>query len=83
MKIQATRADAYKLIHEGALALGRAERQGMRIDVRYCEKKQAQLVRKIERYQKVLMDSKFYWTWKKIYGEKVNINSNHQLALAA
>ncbi len=80
MKIQATTADAYKLVHDGVLALARAERQGIRIDTEYCEKKMKHLERKIDFYERKLQKTKFYRRWKHIYGAKTNIHSNHQLA---
>lgn len=80
VKIQATTADAYRLFHEGALALARAEREGIRVDVEYCEKKKKHLERKIKRYQEKLEDSKFYRQWYHVYKGKTNIHSNQQLA---
>lgn len=80
MRIQATTADAYKLFHDGALALARAERQGIRVDVQYCEKKSKQLARRISRYEKRLAGTKLYRRWEHIFGGKTNIYSNHQLS---
>lgn len=80
MKIQATRKDAYQLIHDGILAFARAERQGMRIDVEYCERKKNFLTRKINYLKKQLEDTKFYRRWEHIYGGKTNIQSNLQLS---
>ena len=80
MKIQATMADAYKLIHEGVLALARAERQGIQINVKYCERKRRRLERKIEHLENKLKKTKFYRRWEHIYGAKTNVYSNHQLA---
>lgn len=80
MKNKATTADAYKLMHDGALALARAERQGIRVDLKYCERKKKHLNRKIERHQKELKHTKLYKLWERIYGAKTNIYSNHQLA---
>ena len=79
-KIEATTADAYKLIHDGVLALARAERQGIRIDLEYCEKKKHHLTRQINRLQKKIQDTKFYRRWEHIYGAKTNVYSNHQLS---
>lgn len=80
MKIQATTADAYRLFHEGALALARAERQGIRIDVEYCKRKGKQLDRRIEYFQKKLEDTKLYRQWVHIFGQKTKISSNYQLS---
>jgi len=75
-----TRLDAYKLLHDGILALARAEQQGMRIDIKYCEHQQARLTHKIEIIQQRFKESKFYKHWKHVYGEKTNTDSNWQLS---
>jgi len=80
MRTKATTVDAYRLIHEGILALARAERQGFRIDIEYCEKKRESLTRKIAHNQQRVEDTKLYRRWAHIYGTKTNIYSNHQLA---
>ncbi len=80
MKITATTKDAYNLVHSGALALARAERQGIRIDMDYCERETRKLTRRITRYEQRLMDSKLYRRWRHIYGAKTNLSSNHQLS---
>lgn len=80
MKTKATTANAYKLMHDGALALARAERQGIRVDIGYCERKKKHLTRKMDRHRKELRKTKLYKLWERIYGAKTNIESNHQLA---
>ena len=75
-----TRLDAYKLLHDGILALSRAEAQGMRVDVEYCYKKKAHLTRKIEKLTEDFKRTKFYYHWHHIYKEKTNIDSDYQLA---
>ena len=49
MRTEATSLEAYRLQHEGVLALARAERAGIRCDVDYIETQQKHLTRKIER----------------------------------
>lgn len=80
MKISATTRDAYSLIHKGALALARAERVGIRVDLPYCETKRAHLTRKIEHITAKVEATPFYARWHKVYRENTNIDSNHQLA---
>lgn len=80
MRITANSADAYKLIHDGVLALARAERQGIRIDTEYCERMKQRLTRRITRLEKQIRDTKLYRLWERIYGTKTNIYSNHQLS---
>ncbi len=80
MRIKATTADAYRLFHDGALALARAERQGIRVDLEYCGRMSRGLARRIGYYRRKLEATKFYRHWRAMYGEKTNIDSNHQLA---
>lgn len=80
MKLEATTADAYRLFHEGSLALVRAEREGIRVDVPYCERKKEHLERKIDYYQKQLEKTKLHRLWGHVYKEKMNIHSNQQLS---
>ena len=80
MKIQATTTDAYNLFHNGILALARAERQGIRMDLDYCHRKKKHLTKKITYYQKKLQNTNFYRRWNHIYKNKTNIHSDHQLS---
>lgn len=80
MKMKATTRDAYILVHKGVLSLARAERQGIRIDIEYCENQRKKLTRKIDYYQKKLAGTKFYKRWQYIYREKTNVYSNDQLS---
>ena len=80
IKIEATTADAYRLFHDGILALARAEREGIRVDVEYSEQKKKHLERKIEYHQKQLEETKLYRQWNHVYKGKTNIHSNQQLA---
>ena len=81
MQTKATTKEAYELIHKGALAFARAERQGFRVDVNYCKRKTEFLTKKIEYIEnKKFKNSKIFTLWKKQYGRETNINSNQQLA---
>jgi DNA polymerase I-like protein with 3'-5' exonuclease and polymerase domains len=80
MNFQATTADAYRLFHEGALALARAERQGIRIDVDYCNRKKKQLTRRIQHYQRNLEESELYTLWVSTFKGRTKISSNNQLS---
>lgn len=72
--------EAYQLLHEGTLALARAEQQGIRVDMDYCEKKKQHLTRKIQRLEDKFKETKFFRHWNNTRGGKVNIYSNDQLA---
>jgi len=80
MQVQANKKDAYNLMHEGILAFARAERQGICIDVRYCEKKLKHLDKKMEVLQNKVIETTFYRRWEHIYGAKTNVRSGHQLS---
>lgn len=80
MKIIATTKDAYRLMHEGALALAEVERNGIRVDVEYCKKQEKILERRINHLENGLEEDGTVKIWRKEYGQKFNINSNPQLA---
>ncbi len=71
---------AYNLFHDGILALAKAERQGMRIDVKYCEKMERKLDKKINKLHSKLEGTKFFKHWKHTTKSKPNIDSNPQLS---
>jgi len=73
-------AEAYTLFQEGVLALGRAEHHGIRVDVEYCHRQKEHLTRRYTRLLEKLGNDPFVKQWKKVYGAKFNINSDHQLA---
>ena len=80
MIVYATTQDAYRLVHDGILALARAERQGIRIDTEYCQREKDRLTKRIEKLRRELETTKFYRRWEHIYGSKTNIYSNQQLS---
>lgn len=72
--------DAYKLMHDGALALAEVEMNGIRVDVPYLEAQIEKTSEEITSAEKVLWKSKESRIWKSAYGSKLNFNSNTQLA---
>ena len=80
MKVNPKTSQAYQLLHNGTLALARAEQQGIRVDMIYAERKKQHLARKIEYLETRFRDTKFYRHWEHTVKNKVNINSNQQLA---
>lgn len=80
MNIQPLNRDAYQLFHDGSLALARAERNGIRVDLDYCNKMQSHLARQIARLEAQLQDSEIMRVGKKTFGFKFNIDSDDQLA---
>lgn len=71
---------AYQLLHSGTLALARAERAGIRVDLEYIERKKLHLNRKIERLENQFKETNFFRHWQHTMKGKVNINSNAQLS---
>lgn len=72
---------AYKLIHNGILALARAERQGIRVNMKYAKKQKGKLTKIIDKLIASFENSNFYKYWQHSSGKnKVNINSNYQLS---
>jgi DNA polymerase-1 len=72
--------EAYNLLHNGILALSRAEQQGIRVDTVYLERKKKQLTRRIDLLEEEFKDTKLYRHWEHTVHGKININSNTQLA---
>lgn len=79
MNISPQSYEAYRLLHEGTLALTRAEQQGIRIDMDYVNRKKLQLTNKIEHLEEEFMETDFYKDWQKHSRIKININSDQQL----
>lgn len=80
MNITPTTRDAYQLLHDGSLALARAERNGMRIDVQYCEQTSNHLTRQIQHLEKKLRSSELITYWRRQYGSSFNMDSGDQLS---
>lgn len=70
---------AYRLLHEGSIALAQVEHNGIRMDVDYLDNIIKEIDKKITELQKNLKESEVYITWKKTYGKKLNFNSGIQL----
>lgn len=71
--------EAYQLFHEGCLALTKAERQGLRIDVEYAKRKSKKLQMQIDRLEEKIKNSTFYRHWQHTARGKVNLNSGTML----
>ena len=74
-----TRSDAYKLLHDGIIALAQAEKNGIRIDVAYCEIQRAKLENDIIGLEQEFMMSRLGRQWGHVFKDKMNLNSNDQL----
>lgn len=72
--------EAYKLFHDGILALAEIERNGMRVDMQYLLNQKKELTEKIEQLEQQIHESEFFNTWKRKTGKQINIYSSVQLA---
>lgn len=79
MEMHPKTREAYELMHDGTLALAKAERQGIRFSEEYALKTKEQLTKKIEILEKKLKNTKFYKDWQKSTRSSVNFNSDAQL----
>jgi DNA polymerase family A len=77
---QSTRLDAYQLLHNGTLALARAERQGVRIDVDLCREQINAIKEKTTKLTEKFSDSKMGRAWRDKFGSKSNFESPQQLS---
>jgi len=75
-----TTFDAYKLMHEGTLALADIEEYGMRVDRDYIKRADRKLRIQIARQERKLLKLKEVKLWKKKYGNRFNLESNNQLS---
>lgn len=80
MSIKPTTEDAYRLFHEGSLALAEVEQRGMRIDVGRLESTIADTNEKIKRITEELKNDEVWKFWKRRFGERTNLGSRPQLA---
>jgi DNA polymerase-1 len=81
MMATANSIGAYRLLHDGILALQKAEHQGIRMDMNYYEKAKDELIIKIEDFEHTFKETNFYKKWV-FYsdGKGVNIHSPIQLS---
>ena len=73
--------NGYFLLHKGMLALNRAERQGIRIDVDLCKLHIQEMEYKIKKLIEKFGSTKFANDWNKHFGRKTNYESNDQLGV--
>ena len=71
--------DGLQLLHKGTLVLAEAERNGIKIDIPYCQRKEKELTEEMIQLEGDFLDSKLGKMWKNRYGKKFNADSNTQL----
>lgn len=72
--------EAYQLLHDGIFTLQRMEQQGLRINLKYIEKKKAEIASEVENIEKQFKKTKFYRRWEHSSKKAVNIYSGQQLS---
>lgn len=70
---------AYKLMHQGNIALAQVEANGIKIDTDYLERAIGGTNKRIKKITKNLKGYKAYKKWRKIYGSEMNLDSREQL----
>src|ERR1017187_8748045 len=78
--IKATTADAYALMHEGAIALAQVESNGVRIDTKYLDNKLVEIKKDIKVCTLELQEDEVWTKWKRHFGDKANLDAPKQLA---
>jgi len=74
-----TTKDAYKLLHDGMLALARVEEVGMCIDLDLMDRTIEETKERVKVLNTALQDSEEWRVWRKRYGAKSNLGSRTQL----
>src|SRR5690348_10560240 len=72
--------DARSLLLKGTLALARAERAGIRVDLDVATENHNKLTGSIDQLNTKFKSTSFFKHWDHSSGGKVNIDSNEQLA---
>jgi DNA polymerase-1 len=80
MIIKPASPEAYRLMHDGILALSRVEEVGIKVDVPYVRKTMRDMKRQIAADESTLRDSEEYSRLRKRFGTRTNIKSRRQLA---
>jgi hypothetical protein len=75
-----TTADAYRLFHEGVVALTEMEANGLRIDTDYLEQAVRDTEVKVRELEAELRMSEEWTAWRKRWADKAKLGSRTQLA---
>ena len=74
--MQATTADGYRLIHEGAITFSQMEANGIRVDVPYLQETISDVGHRIDHISLRLKEQDVWDQWMRKFGAgKANINS--------
>ncbi len=75
-------AEAYRLLHEGTLALSNVEANGIRIDVGYLKSIRPKLQKKLQKLEDEIRRDPIWSRWKLRFGDRAKIGAGHQLVQA-
>ena len=70
---------AYKLLHEGSIALAEVEANGMRVDMDYLERTIRKTHRRVQRMEAGIKGTDVYRAWHRTFGGKMKLGSREQL----
>lgn len=79
MKVSLDSKDAYKLFHEGTIALADAQIKGFRFDEEGANKQKDILTKRIALQEKAFMKTDIGKVWNKTFGHSTKITSSDQL----
>ena len=71
---------AYRLLHDGTLALADVEAAGIRVDTDYLDRMIAKAKARVERIGAELMQDEVWKVWRRRYGNTAKLGSRDQLA---
>lgn len=77
--IKAASPAAYKLLHEGTIALSHVEAAGIRVDVEYLERQLSRIEGRITKLETKLRETEVYRLWRREYGSKTKLGAPGQL----
>lgn len=76
---RANTRDAYKLLHDGLLALARVEANGMCVDVKRLDRTIERTSKRIKKLEAELKQDEVWRIWKRRFGQSANFGSRAQL----
>ncbi len=79
MNQQATRADALKLLMDGAIALAQIESNGIRVDLDYLDATVKKIDLDVRELTASMRSDKVWKVWQRRYGETMNLGSDDQM----
>jgi DNA polymerase-1 len=71
--------EAYRLLHEGTLALAEVEGHGIRIDVEYLDRTLIEVEARIKEMKRELRSDAVYTKWRRVFGSKTSLTAPDQL----